>query len=172
MDLSLLFQLQKKLDQKIEQKQQLNHPELTKSDVLTQKTLALMIEAGEFVNEVQSFKYWKINKNVNLRNVTEEFADLLHFLINLAYAYDVNPFIKPRQISDDINQQFQQLFIGIGKIMQMANNADIQSLKTQITKVFEIALGSFVMLGFTYGQMIQAYFYKNQKNFKRLYSNY
>ncbi|WP_426461354.1 dUTP diphosphatase [Mycoplasma hafezii] len=165
MDLTKIFEMQKALDQKINLKRLKNHPELSSQQVEVQKTLALIIEAGEFINEVQSFKYWKIHRNVSVNNVTEEFADLIHFLVNFGYEYHVNPVIEPVFVSDDINKQFQELFISITDMMKNIN-------KDTIYRVFQIAIGSFIMLGYDYGQLFQAYFYKNQKNYKRYYSDY
>ncbi|TDV24169.1 dimeric dUTPase (all-alpha-NTP-PPase superfamily) [Mycoplasmopsis mustelae] len=172
MNLTILFDMQKKLDAQIDIKRKKTQPKLTNKDILIQKTLALIIEAGEYVNEVQSFKYWKNQKNIDEQKITEEFADLLHFLINLAYAYEVNPIIEPKILNKDINIQFQELFYQIAQIISVLKTNDFQTIQNQILKVFEIAIGSFVMLGFSYAQLFQAYFYKNQKNFKRIYSNY
>ncbi|WP_036452432.1 dUTP diphosphatase [Mycoplasma buteonis] len=165
MNLSKIFEMQKALDQKINLKRLKNHPELSKKDVEVQKTLALIIEAGEFINEVQSFKYWKVHREIKSNNVTEEFADLIHFLVNFGYEYQVNPEIEPVYVSDDINRQFQELFISITNLMQ-------NICADTIYRAFQIAIGSFLMLGYGYENLFQAYFYKNQKNYKRYYSNY
>ncbi|WP_208665003.1 dUTPase, partial [Mycoplasma nasistruthionis] len=95
MNLSSIFQMQKELDNKIELKAKKLNPKLNSNDLQVQKSLALIIEAGEFINEVQSFKYWKLNKNIQKNKVTEEFADLLHFFVNLAINYDLKPIIEP-----------------------------------------------------------------------------
>ncbi|RIV17015.1 dUTP diphosphatase [Mycoplasmopsis gallopavonis] len=165
MNLKEIFEMQKSLDEKINEKRKKNNPNLSKKDVEIQKTLALIVEAGEFINEVQSFKYWKINKNIKRQAVMEEFADLLHFLVNFAYSYRIDPVIEPLILNQDINYQFQQLFISITDLMKNLNQETIQ-------RAFEISLGAFVMLGFNYGDLFQAYFLKNQKNYQRLYSNY
>ncbi|MEI2462058.1 dUTP diphosphatase [Mycoplasmopsis felis] len=172
MDLTTLFKLQKKLDKKIDEKRKITQPNLTQQEVLVQRVLALIIEAAEYVNEVQSFKYWKMNKNVDNEKIKEEFADLLHFLINLSYIYDVEPIINPKVISNNINEQFQNLFIEISKLMIFIKENQTSLIKNQIHQIFEIALGSFIELGFTFNDIYVSYFFKNQKNFKRLYTNY
>ncbi|QNM93599.1 dUTP diphosphatase [Mycoplasma sp. Pen4] len=165
MNLTHIFQMQKELDEKIAAKSKKANPDLTENDFLVQKTLALVIEAGEFINEVQSFKYWKLNKNIDSDALTEEFADLLHFLVNFAYLYELSPIIEPVIASEDINIQFQQLIIATAELMKEIN-------KDNIKKIFELALGSFVMLGYDYDDLYQAYLRKNTKNHLRIKNNY
>ncbi|QKT05573.1 dUTP diphosphatase [Mycoplasma sp. OR1901] len=165
MNLETLFELQKKLDSKIQRKREKTHPEFSDKNIKTQKMLALIIEAAEYVNEVQSFKYWKNNKNVNVEAIKEEFADLMHFLITIGYEHNVDPNFEPKIINSDINEQFKELFVSIGNLIENPNS-------TKVKYVFEIALGSFIMQGFNYSELFWSYFKKNQKNYKRLYSNY
>ncbi|AKF41172.1 hypothetical protein MCANUFG4_01133 [Mycoplasmopsis canis UFG4] len=166
MNLIELFEMQKRLDKEIDKKRENICPNLNKKEIILQRLIALIVEAGEFINEVQSFKYWKQNKNQVKRKILEEFADLLHFFITLSYEHNVSPQFTPiKNEYNDINIQFKNLFISITDIMKDTN-------KETIKKAFEIALGSFLMLGYNYGELFQAYFLKNQTNYKRLYSNY
>ncbi|WLP85805.1 dUTP diphosphatase [Mycoplasma seminis] len=165
MNLTTIFQMQKELDFQIAKKSHDANPNLNKDDIKVQKTLALIIEAAEYINEVQSFKYWKIHKDIEKSAVTEEFADLIHFLVNFSYKFDIDPEIEPLILSQDINIQFQQLFIAIADIMK-------NICKENILKAFQIALGSFVMLGYNYDDLFQAYEAKNRKNYERIANNY
>ena len=47
-----------------------------------EKFLALKTELFELANEIESFKYWKKNKNKT--NQLEEACDVLHFVISIA----------------------------------------------------------------------------------------
>ncbi|MFV8414091.1 dUTP diphosphatase [Mycoplasma sp. Z355B] len=165
MNLTKIFDMQKELDKQIAKKSQDANPDLNVEDIKVQKTLALIIEAAEYINEVQSFKYWKIHKDIKKSAVTEEFADLIHFLVNFSYKFEIDPEIEPLILSDDINIQFQQLFIAIADIMKEIN-------KTNILKAFQVALGSFVMLGYNYDDLFAAYEAKNRKNYERIANNY
>ncbi|VEU58473.1 dUTP diphosphatase [Mycoplasmopsis gallinacea] len=169
MNLSKIFEMQKDLDKEFSIKTKQTHPDLTEQDIHIQRTLALIVEAGEFINEVQSFKYWKINKNVNRELVLEEFADLVHFFVNFANTYNIEPIIKPLVLSDDINIQFQKLFLSISKIMY---NKNTLLVKRRIKRSFRIALGAFVKLGFTYDDLFEFYKFKNEKNYQRIKNNY
>jgi dimeric dUTPase (all-alpha-NTP-PPase superfamily) len=54
MNLAKLFELQRQLDEHIEQE----HPRQEGEDRLAKKILALMVELGELANEHRGFKYW------------------------------------------------------------------------------------------------------------------
>ena len=54
MNLAKLFEMQRQLDQYIEQK----HPRQKGEDRLAKKILALQVEIGELANEWRGFKYW------------------------------------------------------------------------------------------------------------------
>lgn len=55
----------------------------TREKTLSDRQVALLTELGELANEMQNFKYWKHNKNVDLSKVKEEYADVLHFVLSL-----------------------------------------------------------------------------------------
>ena len=52
-----------------------------------EKFLALKTELFELANEIESFKYWKKNKNKT--NQLEEACDVLHFVMSIAIDNDV-----------------------------------------------------------------------------------
>lgn len=53
------------------------------------KYLCLAVELGELANEVQVWKYWKANKNIDKSKIKKEFADCLHFALS-----NLNHFTK------------------------------------------------------------------------------
>ncbi|WP_406614271.1 dUTP diphosphatase [Mycoplasma corogypsi] len=165
MNLETIFKLQKELDDQITIKRQKNFPEIKNSEIIRQKLIALMVEVAEFINEVQSFKYWKVNKKVNSDYVKEEFADILHFIVTFANEFELNPTIEPKIVHQDINEQFISLFISVSKMMQTLN-------KSTILEAFELALGSFIKLGYTYGDLVNSYVAKNKTNHERIKENY
>lgn len=57
------------------------------------KILALLVEIGELANEIPYFKYWKRKKKFNYSKITEEYADVLHFLLSLANDANVNLYM-------------------------------------------------------------------------------
>ncbi|SYV97682.1 Uncharacterized protein conserved in bacteria, partial [Mycoplasmopsis edwardii] len=58
MNLTELFEMQRRLDREIDKKRNNINPQFTKKEITLQRMIALMVEAGEYINEVQSFKYW------------------------------------------------------------------------------------------------------------------
>ncbi|WP_036463732.1 dUTP diphosphatase [Mycoplasmopsis sturni] len=165
MNLSKIFNLQKDLDQKIYEKSIKLDKNLTQEELNRSGTIALMVEASEFANEVQSFKYWKQNKQIDRDKVLEEFADLIHFLVSFSNKHNLDPEINSKIVSDDLNIQFQALFISIGNVMKEIN-------AQTILETFELAIGIFELLGFTYEELLQWYLIKNQKNYQRIENNY
>ena len=62
--------------------------------------LALLVEVGEFVNEL-AWKPWKPNKKVDIVKLQEEFADILAFLgIILVLLSRIHPEINPSTLAD------------------------------------------------------------------------
>ncbi|VEU76111.1 Uncharacterized protein conserved in bacteria [Mycoplasmopsis columboralis] len=143
----------------------MTNPELSDEQIIINGTIALVVEAAEFANEIQTFKYWKANKNIDNNKVLEEFADLIHFLVSFSNRYNVHYEIEPRITSGNLNVQLQNLFISLTDIMKNPS-------KDTITRAFEIAIGTFEMLGFSYHELYSWYVTKNQTNYKRLQNNY
>lgn len=69
MNLQNLFEIQKELDEHVEEK----HPRKKGEDRLAKKILALQVELGECANEWRGFKFWK--KNREPRTAIEVFCD-------------------------------------------------------------------------------------------------
>ncbi|UUM19636.1 MULTISPECIES: dUTP diphosphatase [unclassified Mycoplasma] len=165
MNLSRIFEMQKDLDEKIKEKSVDTDPNLSEDQIIMNGTIALIVEASEFANEIQSFKYWKKNKNIDNKKVLEEFADLVHFLVSFSNRYNVPHQIEPIVCSSNLNLQLQNLFIALTKIMQ-------NPCKETVHNAFRIAIGTFEMLGFTYEQLCSWYIVKNQTNYQRILNNY
>ncbi|UUD36468.1 dUTP diphosphatase [Mycoplasmopsis citelli] len=165
MNLSKIFEMQKDLDQKIKEKSFISNPDLSEDQIVINGTIALVVEASEFANEIQSFKYWKKNKNVITDKVLEEFADLVHFLVSFSNRYGVHYEIEPVICSSNLNIQFQNLFIALAEIMKKPS-------KETVYYAFQVAIGTFEMLGFNYEQLSYWYAAKNHTNYQRIRNNY
>lgn len=50
---------------------------------LTNTILAMMVETGEFANEVRSFKHWTTKPMSDKSIVMEEYVDILHFFLSI-----------------------------------------------------------------------------------------
>ena len=82
MELKQLLEMQYNLDEFIIESKSLQT--LDPKVRLTNTILALMVEMGEFANELKSFKFWS-NKPPSPKEVhLEEFVDVLHFFLSIA----------------------------------------------------------------------------------------
>ncbi|KKB26902.1 Dimeric dUTPase [Mycoplasmopsis meleagridis] len=166
MNLKNIFVMQEELDKKIEKRKDLGLKKIKNANIHQQIMLATLIEVAEFANEVQSFKYWKANKNVDNDKVLEEFADVLHFLGSLGYKYKIEENIDPLIAeSEDINEQFTLLFSAITKAMRYTN-------KYNIAEIFALVLGAAKLLNYSEEAILEAYTKKNLKNHQRIIEKY
>jgi dimeric dUTPase (all-alpha-NTP-PPase superfamily) len=77
-NLSELFKAQARLDETIAK----NH-NVSYATTRSPRTLALLVEIGEFANTTRCFKYWS-NKGSEAKDVVlDEYADGLHFFLSL-----------------------------------------------------------------------------------------
>lgn len=108
-----------------------------------------------------------INENEN--PLLEEFVDGLHFVLELGLESDCKIYeIKPNDCIkfDNITVQFSELFKWTLWVEYEKENANHYS------SLFKIYLGLGEMLGFSWGEIEQAYFEKNKINHLRQDSGY
>lgn len=191
MNLRRLFSEQKALDKKI-----IEGKDLQGEDLLDRKILALLVELGELANKWRGFKFWsddqKPRKNIitdcnicenagvkhfkkcskcdgygyfDSDRVLEEYVDCLHFILSIGNdmgkdkSYGWFDYEESSEGVNDIQRQFKRLF------MLIANSHDyIYHHYDEIIYHF-IVLGR--KLGYTWSEIEQAYFAKNEKNHKR-----
>lgn len=122
---------------------------------------ALLVEFGEFINEVpELFKYWS-NKKMNRDEALEEFVDGIHFLISISndlniqdYQYD-EPYIKEEDLVVSIYE----------KMSTLMKTKDFKGLMDEY-----LYLG--YSLGFTNQEIMSFYVNKNDKNYERQNNGY
>ena len=90
MNLKVIFEKQIKLDETLHN----NVINPNEKNLREKEIIALLVELGEFANEVKLFKYWKKHKEINQTKMLEEFADGIHFLTSLATEFHVDYEIK------------------------------------------------------------------------------
>ena len=108
MNLPKLYELQAKLDQNILTSKDIEH-----SDLITEKKyIALKVEIGEFLNDIQAFKYWKQTAKPK-ESALEEGIDVIHFLLSYAIDRGWHEYIKavePGITYKGINELSRELF--------------------------------------------------------------
>lgn len=103
--LDKIFEMQKNLDEYIKEKRHLN---FSKEEWLTKKSLALIDEIGELLNEL-NYKWWKNPKELSEENIKEEIIDIVHFTLSLCLdaGIDSNELfeIYNKKNQENINRQ-------------------------------------------------------------------
>ena len=76
---------QKKLDEFIREKYLQRNDTISydKKDSFLRVKIALLVEIGEFANELKTFKHWKKQTEINWEKAKEELIDCLHFFLSL-----------------------------------------------------------------------------------------
>lgn len=180
MNLQKLFEAQRVLDEHI-----LNeHPVQENENRLEKKILALQVELGECANEWRGFKFWSTDQEPRTRKyltdyteqdshlgvgavwvnpLLEEYVDCLHFILSIGLELDVRPNLEWDDIchyDDDITN----LFLDFNIKIQDLRHWESDDSWIELFEDFYI-LGK--MLGFTWEEIEQAYFEKNQINHQR-----
>jgi dimeric dUTPase (all-alpha-NTP-PPase superfamily) len=84
MEIKELLKKQEELDGKIMERFYSFGHIIGNTELLNAKLLALFSEVGEFVNELESQKYWKHYKVDDEKKQLEEFADIFFFYLSIA----------------------------------------------------------------------------------------
>jgi dimeric dUTPase (all-alpha-NTP-PPase superfamily) len=154
MNLTKLFETQKILRDRIGY----NEP-----DRFDKLILALLVEIGECANEWRGFKFW--SKDQEQRTTTlEEFVDIFHFVLEIGL--DLNKqysAIKATEMENTIEEQFIRVYNAV-----LCVHSSAMFYRDLLTDY--LVLGK--MLGFTWEEVEEAYFAKNQINHKRQEEGY
>nr|WP_150959334.1 dUTP diphosphatase [Aneurinibacillus sp. XH2] len=184
MNISELYEMQKKLDDRIIEKHGLQG-----KDLLPKLILALQVELGELANEWRGFKFWsedqeprtyglKLGKtpkeNRYINPLLEEYVDCLHFLLsignNLSLAQDIQ--IDSDYTTENPITDMNRLFYLIAELSR-----ELVEIKAISVQVYEEMFNLFVgvgekHLGFTWDEVEKAYMNKNAINHVRQATGY
>ena len=157
MNLEKLFDLQSKLDKRIQKDHNLENENL-----IPKKILALLVEAGELANETRCFKFWSLKKPSAKEIILEEYVDCLHFIlsIGLEKKYDDIKTIEFKKSTDEPTDLFLHFYSSINNFMSVPS-------KENYIDVFKCFLTLGYRLGFTFSELGNAYLSKNEINHKR-----
>lgn len=137
-------------------------------------TIAYNVELGELCQEWKGFKYWKKTKGeVNREALIEEYADCLHFASSLTNYYIAN--------SDGAKRFFEAFMLTLDEEIEEDKNF----VRTRLLKCFDgdryFNYGAILLidtlklgaeLGFSWEEIEEAYFKKNNINWERLAGGY
>ena len=156
-----LFLAQAKLDATIAE----NH-HVSYATTRSKRTLALLVEIGEFANTTRCFKYWSNKGSEEKDVVLDEYADGLHFFLSLGIdiastkeVYEIN---RP---SLELTDQFHLVYRLICYFKDDASEANY-------IKAFTEFLNIVPLIGYTWKDLEEAYYKKLGTNYVRQETNY
>jgi dimeric dUTPase (all-alpha-NTP-PPase superfamily) len=151
-----LFQMQKELDQHIEDK----HPRQEGEIRHNEKVLALLVELGELANETRCFKFWSSKPASEKQVVLEEFVDGVHFLLSIGLENGIKEFAINPVKKASITEQFLGLYNAFSVL-------SISFSPKGYSAAFSAYVGLGEMLGFGWDEVEAAYGAKNTINHAR-----
>jgi dimeric dUTPase (all-alpha-NTP-PPase superfamily) len=104
----------------------------------------------------------------------EEYVDCLHFILSIGIEYDININLIELQLQDfskweTVEKQFSYIFHLAGYLPYISEEVVIES---HYVNLFVDFIGLGEMLGFTWEQIVEAYYLKNSINHERQNSGY
>ncbi|WNE41879.1 MAG: hypothetical protein AD073_000214 [Mycoplasmataceae bacterium] len=163
--ISLIKDKQKYLDSLIHLKKNFSF-----SQTFNLRKLALLVELGEFSNELESFKFWKINKKEKDENkVKEELIDCLHFFISIINDLNVSIDLDSKEDYGcfDLNELLLKIFESTTYFsLNMKNSHSI--CNNWLRLFLEICNN----LQLSSDELLSSYLQKNKLNIERLNSGY
>ena len=191
MNLTELFQIQKKLDERI-----VKQHGLEGQNLLDKKILALQVELGELANEARFFKFWSKDQEPRtevysseylvlpdgreiekVRNpLLEEYVDCLHFLLSIGNELEYDYVPKPDFFPTDLVTLFLQVNAEISDIYHFLYIAELERDHETLLNTYQCLFDLFLMigqrLGFTEQEAMDAYMDKNSENHRRQDNSY
>jgi len=136
-------------------------------DLHSKRYVALLVEAGEMINETKTFKYWS-NKRMDPKKLLEEAIDWLHFYCSLLMTD--YPKKTPRAIEYDRAQFDRQTFVLQNETFDYLYINLLQAGDT--SKM--LAAWSLILeqLGYTEEDILNMYERKNSTNYVRIAEGY
>lgn len=163
MELKELYSLQLGLDKEIMDK----HPGVSYETTKEKRTLALLVELGEFANETRTFKFWSLKGPSAKEVILDEYADAIHFFLSLGLTIGINSFSH-----EFGGEEFKDLTSAIMDVYQKV----VDFSRTFEKKDYEIAFHAYLdllpRLGYNGDDMLEAYKKKLHVNYVRQENKY
>ena len=160
-DLTDLYIKQAELDANIAT----NH-NISYASTRNKRTLALLVELGEFANSTRTFKYWSNKGPEEKERVLDEFADGLHFALSLGV--DLSYQIDSIEVSDDDKSLTDNLL----ETYNLTSIFYSSQTRSNYLKMFTCYLRALFKLGFSWQEAKSAYYLKLEENYNRQKTNY
>ena len=160
-DLTNLYQKQAELDQTIA----INH-QVTYQTTRPRRTLALLVEIGEFANATRCFKYWSNKPSEAQDIVLDEYVDGLHFFLSLGIDIGVNKKqYNYTKHAKDLTEQILEVY-------KLAANFYKKQDEKSYIKAFQAFINIVPLLKVRWSTIEKAYYKKLGENYHRQDTNY
>lgn len=135
-----------------------------------EQLLALIVEIAETANEEQSFKYWKLQKEVDREKLLEELVDILHMTasVGLHNGFNEDIVIEVDKLGP-VTVQFLAIIKNAIELIEYKND---ELKKFNFNKLMNLFVGLSQMLGFTWQEIEAAYLKKHAENVERQKNGY
>ena len=160
-ELTDLYKKQAELDLEIAS----NH-HVTYESTRNKRTLALLVELGEFANATRTFKYWSNKGAESKERVLDEFADGLHFILSLGI--DQGFMVDSIEVEDDELNLTDTLL----KTYELTSIFYSFQTQSNYLAIFISYLKCLFKLGYTWEEAKNAYYLKLKENHVRQETNY
>lgn len=163
MNLEKMFQMQKKLDDRIKKEHNLQGHNLT-----VKKIVAFQVELGELANETRCFKYWSLKQPSAPEIILEEYVDGIHFLLSIGLDLSISPLkleVEVLEEKRELTNQFATIYTLSSELSKTCTEQEYISLFHEY-----FILGT--LLGFTDSEIEKAYIGKNEVNHQRQNDGY
>lgn len=160
-DLSKLYIKQAELDKRIAENHNISYATTRK-----RRTLALLVEIGEFANATRCFKYWSNKSSEPLDIVLDEYVDGLHFFLSLGI--DINVSKKAynhTKHAENLTEQILEVYRLTAIFLKK------QDEKSYI-KAFQAFINITTLLKVRWSTIEKAYYKKLGENYSRQDNNY
>ncbi len=160
-ELTDLYKKQRELDEEIAK----NH-DVTYQSTRNKRTLALLVELGEFANATRTFKYWSNKGPESKERVLDEFADGLHFILSLGI--DQGFEVDSIDVEDDDSSLTDTLL----RTYELTSKFYSFQTQSNYLLVFVSYLKCLFKIGCTWEEARNAYYLKLKENHVRQETNY
>lgn len=130
------------------------------------RTLALLVEFGEFANSTRCFKYWSNKGPEEKERVLDEYADGLHFFLSLGID------IKSSKRIFSFTKHENDLTAQILKTYSLTLNFMKKQDEKSYVKAFQAFLNIVPLLHVRWNTIAEAYYKKLGVNYNRQETNY
>ncbi|MGV2622385.1 dUTP diphosphatase [Halobacillus sp. ACCC02827] len=155
MEWNRLYDMQRALDQYIEDQHDIKQG--TKTE---EKILALLVEIGELANETRCFKFWSSKGPSEKEVILEEYVDGIHFLLSLGL--DSGFHFEPGAYV--CRETETEAFLNVYKAVEaFREQKDKQSYHALFLGYLQLA----ATIGLTEEEWFHAYLSKNEVNYQR-----